>query len=317
MTTLATATTDPPRAGRWPRPLIFDASVGVHACAGAAAWALPGAEMWSLGVVALNHMALTAAGLIPGSTLLGPNLRRLPRAQPSTAQPSIAQPSIEHLSIAHLSRHAPSQAGAPQTETVSRVALTFDDGPDPQVTPQVLDLLDAGAAKATFFCIAEHAARHPALVREIVARGHDVQNHSTSHRHHFSLLGPRGFEREIGTAQSQLASITGLVPHCFRAPAGLRNPWLDPVLHRMGLHLVSWTRRGLDTVDGNAQRVLSRLAHRLAADDILLLHDGCARRTAAGRPVVLEVLPRLLERLREANLATATLAEAVPPRSAG
>jgi peptidoglycan/xylan/chitin deacetylase (PgdA/CDA1 family) len=281
---LATAERTPPRTPRWPRPPAFDASVGVHVCAGAVAWALPGAEMWALGAVAVNHAILTGAGLVPRSALLGPNLRRLPEA-------------------------------GPQASPSGRVALTFDDGPDPEVTPAVLDQLDAFGARATFFCIADEARRHAALTREIVARGHCVQNHSTSHRHHFSLLGPRGFEREIGAAQATVADLTGVAPHCFRAPAGLRNPLLDPVLHRLDLHLVSWTRRGFDTIDAHAPRVLARLLRGLASGDILLMHDGHARRGASGRPVVLEVLPPLLERLRTAGLSTTTLTEAVPRRA--
>lgn len=284
---LATAESSPPRPpARWPRPIAFDASLGLHVCAGAAAWAVPGAEMWSLAAVVANHAFLTGAGLVPRSALLGPNLRRLPLPDPA----------------------------APQAAAGERVALTFDDGPDAEVTPRVLDQLDAAGARATFFCIAEEARRHAALTREIVARGHSVQNHSTSHRHHFSLLGPRGFAREIGAAQAMVADLTGIAPHCFRAPAGLRNPLLDPVLHRLDLHLVSWTRRAFDTVDGHAPRVLARLQRGLAPRDILLLHDGHAKPGASGRAVVLEVLPLLLEHLRAMGLATATLAEAVPRR---
>ena len=268
-----------PRAAprRWPVPPFIRASVVLHGAAAAVAVGLPGAWPWALGAVALDHAALTAAGLWPRSTLLGPNVRRLP---PGDGQ----------------------------------VAITLDDGPDAEVTPAVLDLLDAHAAKASFFCIAEHARAQPALLRRIVAAGHSVQNHSLRHRHNFSLLGPRGFAREIGDAQALLADITGIRPHCFRAPAGLRNPLLDPVLHRLDLHLVSWTRRGFDTREADASRVLGRLTHSLAAGDILLLHDGHARRSAAGTPVVLDVLPRLLAAVRTAGLRPVTLAEALPPR---
>ena len=265
---------------RWPWPPALQASVGLHAVAGGAALWLPGAEPWALGAVLLNHAGLTAAGLWPRSRWLGPNVTRLPAA---------AGPAV---------------------------TLTFDDGPDPAVTPALLDLLDAHGVRATFFCIATRAERHAVLAREIVARGHDVQNHSDRHRHDFSLRGPRALAAEIGRAQQRLADVTGTQPHCFRAPAGLRNPLLDPVLHRLGLHLVSWTRRGLDTRDGNAERVRARLARGLAAGDILLLHDGHARRTAQGRPVLLEVLPPLLAQLRAAGLRTLTLREALPPRGA-
>jgi peptidoglycan/xylan/chitin deacetylase (PgdA/CDA1 family) len=108
--------------------------------------------------------------------------------------------------------------------------------------------------------------------------------------------------------------LSGLRPHCFRAPAGLRNPFLDPVLHDQGLHLVSWTRRGFDTVAHDPQRVLQRLTRGMAAGDIVLLHDGHAQHTPQGQPVVLEVLPRLLAHAATLGLRTTTLRESVPPR---
>jgi peptidoglycan/xylan/chitin deacetylase (PgdA/CDA1 family) len=271
----------PARGQPWPWPPLFKASAAVHA--GAAALALvPGGWPYGLGVLAANHALLTAAGLWPRSALLGPNVRRLPAAAAARGE----------------------------------VAITLDDGPDPEVTPAVLDQLDAAGAHATFFCIAERAAAQPALLREIVRRGHAVQNHSHGHRHHFSLLGPRGLATEIGRAQAVLADLGGRMPHAFRAPAGLRNPLLDPVLHRLGLHLVSWTRRGFDTREADAARVLQRLSSGLAGGDILLLHDGHARRGAGGRPVVLDVLPALLQRCRDAGLKPVTLDEALPPRHA-
>jgi len=268
---------------RWPLPLGVGASLGLHAAAGAAALLLPGAAPWALGAVLANHAALTLAGLWPRSSLLGPNVLRLPAAAAAQRQ----------------------------------VALTLDDGPDPEVTPRVLDLLARHGARASFFCIGQRAMQHPGLVRRMVAEGHSVQNHSLQHRHNFSCLGPRGFAREIGQAQSLLAEVSGQVPHCFRAPAGLRNPLLDPVLHRLGLHLVSWTRRGFDTRVRDPQRVLARLTQGLAAGDILLLHDGHASRDAQGQPVVLQVLPALLQRLQEAGLHTVTLRDALPPRTSG
>lgn len=268
----------------WPWPPALRASVGLHAAAGAAALLIPGAAPWALAGVVLNHVGLTAAGLWPRSTLLGPNVTRLPAA-------------------AAARRHW---------------ALTLDDGPDPEVTPAVLDLLDEHGARATFFVIAQRAKLQPALLREIIQRGHDVQNHSHRHRHDFSLRGPRALTAEITAAQDRLADITGQRPHCFRAPAGLRNPLLDPVLHRLGLHLVSWTRRGFDTRDADAPRVLGRLAgdgnRALSAGDILLLHDGHARRNHEGRPVLLDVLPALLARASAAGLQTTTLRAALPAR---
>jgi peptidoglycan/xylan/chitin deacetylase (PgdA/CDA1 family) len=130
--------------------------------------------------------------------------------------------------------------------------ITIDDGPEPEVTPQVLDLLDAHGQRATFFCIAERVLKHPALAREIVRRGHSIQNHTAQHRHNFSFLGPRGFAARDRARPGHAREITGQRPTFFRAPAGLRNPFLEPVLHRLGLSLVSWTRRGFDTREGDA-----------------------------------------------------------------
>ncbi|MDN8615274.1 polysaccharide deacetylase family protein [Variovorax ginsengisoli] len=270
----------PSSATRWSWPPLVRASIGWHLLAFGAAVTVPGALPWAIAAVVLNHVLITAAGLTPRSSLLGPNMTRLPAAAAA--------------------RH--------------EIALTIDDGPDPEVTPQVLDLLDAHGQRATFFCIAERVAAHPALAREIVARGHSIQNHTAGHRHDFSLLGPRGFEAEIARAQALLFEVTGERASCFRAPAGLRNPFLAPVLHRLGLSLVTWTRRGFDTREGDPAIVLARLEKGLKAGDILLLHDGHAARTEGGRAVVLEVLPPLLARIRSDGLRAVTLPEALAER---
>jgi peptidoglycan/xylan/chitin deacetylase (PgdA/CDA1 family) len=196
----------------------------------------------------------------------------------------------------------------PQTAAAhGSVAITIDDGPDPEVTPHVLTLLDEHHAKATFFCVGAKVRRHADLAREIVKRGHAVENHSQRHLHNFSLLGPRALANEIGSAQASIATVTGIQPVFFRAPAGLRNPFLDPVLARLGLQLASWTRRGFDTVSRDADGVFNKLARNLGGGDILLLHDGHAGRSRSGQPVVLEVLPRLLATLTAAKLRPVTL----------
>jgi len=256
-----------------PWPAYLTASVAWHAGAGVFAIAAPASWPWAVAAIAANHAALTAGGLWPRSRWLGSNWTRLPA-------------------------HAAARR---------EIGITIDDGPDPAVTPAVLDLLDAHPAKATFFCIGTEARAHPALCREIVRRGHSVQNHSDRHSPGFSLLGPKAMGREIAAAQASLAEITGELPRYFRAPAGLRNPFLAPVLQRLDLQLVSWTRRGFDTVRREPTDVLARLARGLAAGDILLAHDGNAARTQDGSPVLLAVLPELLARARSLGLVAVTL----------
>ena len=265
-------------APRWsPSPLLY-ASAAVHLAAATALLVRPRAWPWALGAVALNHAGLAAAGLWPRSQLLGPNWTRMP----------------------------------PQSGAAGRVAITIDDGPDPEVTPQVLAQLAQHRAQATFFCVGVRVERHADLAREIVRGGHHVENHSHRHRHNFSLLGPRGIAAEIARAQDSILRATGSSPHFFRAPAGLRNPFLDPVLTRLQLRLASWTRRGFDTVSTDADAVYRRLAHPLQDGDILLLHDGHAARSSRGQPVILEVLPRLLETLAALGLRPVTLRSALP-----
>jgi peptidoglycan/xylan/chitin deacetylase (PgdA/CDA1 family) len=263
----------------WHAPWLIRASLVWHVLAAVALLAHPALWPWVLGALVLNHLLLTGVALWPRSTWLGHNIRRLP------------------------------DAAAARRE----IALTFDDGPDPHVTPAVLDALDTHGAKATFFCIAERAIRHPALCAEIVRRGHSVQNHSDRHALSFALSGLAGFERELGGAQTTLRRLCGETPAYFRAPAGLRNPLLGAILERHRLQLVSWTRRGFDTVQRRPERVLRRLSAGLAAGDILVLHDGNGARTADGRPVLLSVLPELLRLLAQQRLQAVTLPQAFGP----
>ncbi len=264
-------------SAHWRATPLIRASVLLHVTALVAGLAEPGLWRWALGAVLANHALLMLLSLWPRSHWLGPNWTRLPAAAAAR----------------------------------NEIALTIDDGPDPVVTPRVLDLLERHAAKATFFCIGEKAARYPDLCRDIVRRGHAVENHSQRHRHHFSLMGPRSFARELQAAQETLTTITGQRPLFFRAPAGLRNPFLDPVLARLGLQLASWSARGFDTRTGEVERVQSRLLRGLRTGAILLLHDGNAARTRDGTPVILEVLPTVVAAAEAANLRFVTLRDAL------
>jgi len=259
----------------WRPSALLRTSAALHLAAAGMTLARPRLWPWALTAVLADHLVLVGAGLWPRSRVLGPNWTRLPATTGAHCVPAIA--------------------------------LTIDDGPDPQVTPRVLALLDEHAARATFFCIGERVGRHPALAREIVRRGHAIENHSQRHLHRFALLGPRALAKEITRAQEMIAAATGEVAQFFRAPAGLRNPFLEPVLARANLALVSWSRRGFDTVNGNAARVLSALTRELADGDILLLHDGHAARTPQREAVILEVLPRLLRAVSAAGLTPITL----------
>jgi peptidoglycan/xylan/chitin deacetylase (PgdA/CDA1 family) len=259
--------------GRWrPAPAIR-ISAAVH-LAGVAAVALDPLSWPYIGAALVaNHAALGLGVMMPRSTILGPNLSSLP------------------------------QASALRGE----IALTFDDGPDPAVTPRILDLLDRYGAKASFFCIGRKAAAYPEIVREIARRGHSVENHSNRHPNGFAGYGLRRLARDIEAAQETLGFLSGRAPAFFRAPMGLRSLFLDPVLARLGLTYVSWTRRGLDTVDGDPATVLARLIRELSAGDILLLHDAAGTLLRRDTAVAVSVLPVLMERIAAAGLKPVSL----------
>jgi len=223
---------------------------------------------WVAAALGANHLVLFAGVFLVRGELLGPNLSRLPAS-----------------ARAH-----------------GEVCLTFDDGPHPQLTPRVLEVLERYRAQASFFCVGEKALAHPEIVREIARRGHSVENHTHRHSGLFAFYASALLLRELQKAQTALASITGRAPQFFRAPIGFRSPLLEMVLVRMGLRYVSWTRRGLDTVVKDPARALARLTAGLAAGDVLLLHDS--------EPRSLHILPALLEEVSARGLKCVSLPHA-------
>lgn len=176
------------------------------------------------------------------------------------------------------------------------VALTFDDGPHPLVTPTVLEMLRARGARATFFVIGRWVERYPELTRQIVSEGHALGNHSQEHSYNFWALGPVRMRREIHKAQQTIQNVSGAPCRWFRAPVGLKNCALHHALEREGLSLASWSLRFVGPGALQHPRMLQHFRRRLSPGSIVMLHDGHDRK-AQGNPAVLEALPILLEAL--------------------
>jgi peptidoglycan/xylan/chitin deacetylase (PgdA/CDA1 family) len=195
------------------------------------------------------------------------------------------------------------------------VALTFDDGPHPEVTPRVLDQLAAAGQKATFFVIGENVRRAPALVRRMLDEGHAVGLHSHTHSWLFNCWPPGRVQRDLEACAAAVAEAGGRpAPTLFRPPVGLKNPVVGFVAGRLGLTTVTWSVRGLDTGGAPPKAVLARLERGLAPRAILTLHDGCEPRHPRPREQCLAVLSPLLERLRERGLRSVALAPAAAGR---
>lgn len=243
-----------PPLHRPPRhPHAWLGALAVSQLAVAALWLRFGAG-WGVAALMASHAPFLWGTLRPGSALFSPVLTRFPARG-------------------------------------REVWLTIDDGPSDD-TPAILDLLDAHAAHATFFLVGERAERRPALVREIVRRGHEVANHSHTHpQAWFWALGPRPMRREIDTAQRTLAALAGSAPQRFRAVVGMANPFTAAPLKAHGLTRVGWSARGFDAVAADPDAVVARIERDLAPGAIVLLHEGAPH----GRN--LEAIARLLQRL--------------------
>lgn len=190
------------------------------------------------------------------------------------------------------------------------IALTFDDGPDTRWTPVILDLLARYHVRASFFLVGERARQAPDVVRAIVDGGHEVGNHSWSHRSLW-LCGPHRTRSEISRAHDTLAALTGRPPRFFRPAWGMVNAALPAALRACGERAVFWSLQpeGLGPVRAVVQ--VARVLGRAHAGAIVDLHDAEGTPGAPARLV--EALPRMIDGLRVRNYTLTTVGELLAP----
>lgn len=198
------------------------------------------------------------------------------------------------------------------TASARKVALTFDDGPNPAVTPRLLELFDRHAVRATFFLIGKFARACPELVKEIAARGHLIGNHTDTHANLFFRLRG-GIREELASCQDAIAGAThNEPPRWMRPPYGYRNPLLDGEVRRAGFSgVVMWSRMCRDWKPQPPQRLIERLGRVARSDgprgDIVLLHDGDHRALGADRRYLAAALEHWLPRWRDAGVEFVTI----------
>lgn len=155
------------------------------------------------------------------------------------------------------------------------VWITIDDGPCPVHTPKILDTLDQFGARATFFVVGHKAENNPRLITEILTRGHDIANHTFSHRSaSFWAAGARVVGAEIAQCAEVLRTRPEKPAKLFRAPAGLKNPFVHPELRRRELALIGWTVRGFDTLRHDPAKVAAAIAKKVKPGAIVVLHEA-------------------------------------------
>lgn len=186
-----------------------------------------------------------------------------------------------------------------ERDRLAPVYLTFDDGPDPHWTPRVLELLAAHGATATFFMVGKRALANPGIARDIVAAGHEVGNHSFSHRHPW-LLGEAAARREVRDGAAAIADSCGRPARLFRPPYGRRRRCMLDEAAQCGQSLVMWHRTAIDWGPLAQGPAIARRLARIRPGEIVLMHDCVAVRNHPERLV--GVLPGLLQELNERGL---------------
>lgn len=198
------------------------------------------------------------------------------------------------------------RTGDPRT-----IALTFDDGPNPAITPALLDLLDRHAVRATFFLIGAHVRAVPDLAREIAQRGHTIGNHTDTHPA-LPLLSARRIAEELDRCDEAIQSATGRKPRWMRPPYGFRSPLLSGIVtRRKGSGVVMWSRLARDWKPQPAEPVAMRL-RGVRGGDIVLLHDGDHRVTGGDRRHTVQALASWIPRWKDLGLQMVTLDEISP-----
>lgn len=226
----------------------------------------------ALGASAALLAVLTDGIFRPSSSVLYPTISRGPRSQP-------------------------------------RVALTFDDGPDPEVTPAVLDTLRSCAARATFFVIGRHLEKNTATAARALAEGHELGNHSWMHSYFQNFYRTDKQHMDVDRSARLIQQLCGTTTEpLYRAPVGLKSPPLARVAHARKLTMVAWSLHSRDTIARDAKATAARVLSRIAPGDIVLMHDG-HEREGQHRRVAAAALPLILRGLQERGLSSVTVSE--------
>ncbi|HYQ89350.1 MAG TPA: glycosyltransferase [Candidatus Binatia bacterium] len=189
------------------------------------------------------------------------------------------------------------------------VALTFDDGPNGPFTDAVLDILHREGVKATFFLIGKNARLYPDVAARIAREGHVIGNHTDSHPAGFALATARFQRAEIDRAEESIHAVTGVYPHLFRPPQGIRSPWMMQVLAKDSLVTVTWDDAPGDWVPYSSRQLAASTIAHAHPGAIILLHDGLNLARHPDRSATVEALPTIIDRLREEGYRFVTVPE--------
>lgn len=184
-------------------------------------------------------------------------------------------------------------------ESENRIAITFDDGPNLEFTPKVLELLKQYNAKATFFCIGKHIEAHPNLVKHILEEGHVIGNHTYSHSNNFGVFSTQKVKAELEQTNTVFENITGLKLRLYRPAFGVTNPNIKRAVKALQLQSIGWSKRSLDTTNRSQDVIYKRVTTGLKSGDVILLHDTSQK--------TVDTLEQLLLFLQKQNLKSVSV----------
>ncbi len=187
--------------------------------------------------------------------------------------------------------------------STQKIALTFDDGPDPNYTPQVLDILKKHNAKATFFLIGKNIKQYPNLAERIEKEGHTIGNHSFSHSNFIDFKSKKGWIEELEQTDLEIQKATGRKPKFFRPPFGVTTPHLATALKNTKHLVIGWNVRSFDTSSRNPSKTVKKICKKIRSGSIVLLHDRHEN--------IVPLLEQLLPEIERKNLSFATVNELI------
>lgn len=183
------------------------------------------------------------------------------------------------------------------------VTFTFDDGPDMELTPKILELLEEEKIKATFFVIGKKAEQYPELLQAMSKQGHIIANHSYSHSNFIGLFSSKKLEGDIERCSKIIEKAIGDKPLYFRPPFGVTNPRYSNVLKKIGLISIGWTIRSFDTSVKNNNKLFERITKSITNGSIILFHDT--------QNITVEVLSDIIKFYRQHNVKIVSLPELI------
>lgn len=183
------------------------------------------------------------------------------------------------------------------------ISFTFDDGPDPDITPEILDILAKENIKATFFVIGHQTEANRALLLRIHNEGHTIGNHSFSHTKKLTTASTKLLKEDLLKCSKSIQDIINQKPLFFRPPFGVTNPRYNRAIMALNLKSIGWSIRSLDTKTDNAEKLYNSLIKKISKGSIMLFHDT--------QKVTIEVLPQIIKHCKDNGINIVPLPELI------